>query len=221
MVALELGISTRKLGKLNEGDCIPDFAGPLGQPTHLENYGTVVCIGGGTGIAAIYPIARGMKQAGNKVISIIGARTKDLLFYDQELAAVSDELLIATNDGSVGSTGLVTNVLEELIAKGEKIDQVICVGPVIMMKAVADLTRGYAIKTVASLNPIMVDGTGMCGCCRVTVNGETKFACVDGPEFDAHQVDFANLMSRLKMYKQQEADILEQDNHVCRSGIHA
>ena len=216
MVALELGVSTKRLGKMEIGDKLADFVGPLGHPTHLENFGNVVCVGGGTGIAAVYPIARGMKQAGNHVISIIGARTKDLLFYDDEIRAVSDEYFVASNDGSVGRQGLVTNVLQEIIDSGMKIDLVIAVGPVIMMKAIAELTRGYGIKTVSSLNPIMVDGTGMCGCCRVIVNKETKFACVDGPEFDAHLVDFDNLMARLKMFNAEEA---EMNEHECRIGL--
>ncbi|MFA6075180.1 MAG: sulfide/dihydroorotate dehydrogenase-like FAD/NAD-binding protein [Negativicutes bacterium] len=216
MVALELGVSTKRLGKMEVGDSLADFVGPLGHPTHLEKFGNVVCVGGGTGIAAVYPIARGMKQTGNHVISIIGARTKDLLFYDEELRAVSDEYFVASNDGSVGQQGLVTNVLQEIIDSGMKIDLVIAVGPVIMMKAIAELTRGYGIKTVSSLNPIMVDGTGMCGCCRVIVNNETKFACVDGPEFDAHLVDFDNLMARLKMFNAQEA---EMNEHECRIGL--
>ena len=150
------------------------------------------------------------------MISIIGARTKDLLFYDDEIRAVSDEYFVASNDGSVGRQGLVTNVLQEIIDSGMKIDLVIAVGPVIMMKAIAELTRGYGIKTVSSLNPIMVDGTGMCGCCRVIVNKETKFACVDGPEFDAHLVDFDNLMARLKMFNAEEA---EMNEHECRIGL--
>ncbi|MEI6285879.1 MAG: sulfide/dihydroorotate dehydrogenase-like FAD/NAD-binding protein [Bacillota bacterium] len=216
MVALELGVSTKRLGKMEIGDKLADFVGPLGHPTHLENFGNVVCVGGGTGIAAVYPIARGMKQAGNHVISIIGARTKDLLFYDDEIRAVSDEYFVASNDGSVGRQGLVTNVLQEIIDSGMKIDLVIAVGPVIMMKAIAELTRGYGVKTVSSLNPIMVDGTGMCGCCRVIVNNETKFACVDGPEFDAHLVDFDNLMARLKMFNAEEA---EMNEHECRIGL--
>ena len=219
MVALELGVSTKRLGKMEIGDSLADFVGPLGHPTHLENFGNVVCVGGGTGIAAVYPIARGMKQAGNHVISIIGARTQDLLFYDEEIRAVSNEYFVASNDGSVGRQGLVTNVLQELIDGGLKIDLVIAVGPVIMMKAIAELTRGYGIKTVSSLNPIMVDGTGMCGCCRVIVNNETKFACVDGPEFDAHLVDFDNLMARLKMFNAEEAAMNAQEEHACRIGL--
>lgn len=219
MVALELGVSTKRLGKMEAGESLADFVGPLGHPTHIKKYGNVVCVGGGTGIAAIYPIARGMKQAGNKVTAILGARTKDLLFYDEELRAVSDKLIVASNDGSVGRTGLVTDVLQEIIDSGERIDLVIAVGPVIMMKVVAELTRNYGIKTISSLNPIMVDGTGMCGCCRVIVNNETKFACVDGPEFDAHLVDFDNLMARLKMFNAQEAEMNAREEHACRIGL--
>lgn len=201
----EVGASTQMLGEMQEGDCLADFAGPLGKASHIEKMsGTVVCIGGGIGVAPAYPIARGMKQAGNKVISIAGARTKDLLILEDEMRAATDELYIATDDGSYGTKGFVTDILKKIIDSGEKIAQVIAVGPVVMMRAVAETTRPLNIKTVVSLNPIMVDGTGMCGGCRVSVGDDTKFACVDGPEFDAHLVDFNGLMSRQKMYTKQE-----------------
>lgn len=204
LIFQEVGASTLELGRLNVGDSLLDLVGPLGKNTHIENFGTVVCVGGGIGSAPVYPIARGMKQAGNKVISIIGARNKDLLVYEQEMKKTSDEFYITTDDGSAGRKGLVTHVLKDLIDAGVKIDLVIAIGPVIMMRSVADVTREYNIKTVVSLNPIMVDGTGMCGGCRVSVGNENKFACVDGPEFDAHQVDFNGLMARQKMYRPQE-----------------
>ena len=200
----EVGASTRKLGMLEERDCLLDFAGPLGKPTHVDKKGVVVCIGGGIGIAPVYPIARAMKEAGNQVISIIGARSKGILIYEKEMAAVSDKLYITTDDGSKGQQGFVTDPLKALIQSGIDIKEVIAIGPVVMMRSVAEVTRPYGIYTVVSLNPIMIDGTGMCGGCRVSVANENKFACVDGPEFDAHQVDFAGLMIRQQMYKDKE-----------------
>lgn len=200
----EVGESTRKLGLLEAGECLLDFAGPLGKPTHVEKKGVVVCIGGGIGIAPVYPIARAMKAAGNQVISIIGARSKSMLIYEKEMAAVSDKLYITTDDGTKGQQGFVTDPLKTLIQSGVEIKEVIAIGPVVMMRSVAEVTRPYSIYTVVSLNPIMVDGTGMCGGCRVSVAKENKFACVDGPEFDAHQVDFAGLIIRQRMYREQE-----------------
>ncbi|NLT94556.1 MAG: sulfide/dihydroorotate dehydrogenase-like FAD/NAD-binding protein [Clostridia bacterium] len=205
----EVGCTTKKMRLLEEGQSILDLVGPLGQPTELENYGTVVCIGGGVGIAPIYPIARALKEAGNKVISIIGARNKNLLFWEDKMRAVSDELFITTDDGSVGQKGLVTDVLKQLMEK-EKIDRVWAIGPMIMMKFVCLTTKPANIKTIVSLNPIMVDGTGMCGACRVQVGDETKFACVDGPEFDGHLVDFDLAMRRLAYYKDEEKRALAQ-----------
>lgn len=196
----EVGASTQQLGKLEEGDSILDIAGPLGKPTNIKNMGIVVCIGGGIGTAPVYPIARAMKAAGNRVISIIGARNEELLIFVDEMKNVSDELYITTDDGTKGIKGFVTDVLKRLIDDGEKISEVLAIGPVVMMRGVAEVTRPYNIHTVVSLNPIMVDGTGMCGGCRVAVGNESKFACVDGPEFDAHQVDFATLIARQKMY---------------------
>ncbi|MHB1698213.1 MAG: sulfide/dihydroorotate dehydrogenase-like FAD/NAD-binding protein [bacterium] len=200
-----LGKTTHMLAELNVGDSLADVVGPLGVPTEIEKFGNVICIGGGFGIAAIYPIAKALKEAGNNVISIIGARSKELLLMEDEMRSASSEILVATNDGSYGTKGIVTDVLRELIYdKKIQIDRVIAIGPVIMMKAVSDLTKEKSIKTVVSLNPIMIDGTGMCGACRVLVDKKTKFACVDGPDFDGHLVDFDNLMNRLKFYKEEE-----------------
>jgi ferredoxin--NADP+ reductase len=204
LIFQEVGASTTELGFLNEGEFLLDLVGPLGKPTHIEKFGTVVCAGGGIGIAPVYPIARGLKEAGNEVISIIGARSKDILIYEEEMAAVSDNLIITTDDGSKGIKALVTQPLKELLDSDKTISLVVAIGPVIMMKFVAETTRPYGVPTVVSLNPIMVDGTGMCGGCRVSVGQENKFACVDGPEFDAHKVDFESLMARQRMYKPHE-----------------
>lgn len=187
-----------------EGDDILDVAGPLGTPSEMKKFGTVVVVGGGIGVAPVYPIARAYHELGNKVISIIGARNKDLIMWEDKMRAISDEVIITTDDGTAGHKGFVTDPLKEMLEKGDKVDYVLAIGPVIMMKNVARTTLPFKVKTVASLNTIMVDGTGMCGGCRVFVGGENKFACVDGPEFDAHEVDFANLMQRQKMYKNQE-----------------
>lgn len=204
LIFQEVGHSTRQMGSLKQGDQFLDVAGPLGKATHIEKFGTVVCIGGGIGVAPVYPIARAYKEAGNKVISIIGARNKDLLILEKEMAAVSDVFHITTDDGSKGRKGLVIDPLKELIEAGEEIAVVMAIGPVVMMRSVAEVTRPYSIHTIVSLNPIMVDGTGMCGGCRVSVANENKFACVDGPEFDAHEVDFAGLMARQRMYYHHE-----------------
>ena len=212
-----VGASTEFLASLEEGDEILDFVGPLGKKSEIEpGLGTVVCIGGGIGVAPVYPIARGLKEAGNKVISIIGARSKDILILEKEMRAASDETIVTTDDGSYGVKGFVTTALAQLVERGEKIDLVYAIGPVVMMKSVADATRPLGLKTIVSLNPIMVDGTGMCGGCRVQVGDETKFACVDGPEFDAHLVDFAGLRERQAMYRDQEA---EGKDHICRIGL--
>ena len=212
-----VGASTGLLASLKEGDSILDFVGPLGQPSELSNHmGTVVFVGGGIGVAPVYPIARAAHELGNKVISILGAKTKDILIFEDRMKAISDEVLITTDDGSYGIKGFVTNAIEELIKRGEKIDQVTAIGPGVMMKSVAEATRPYAIKTIVSLNPIMVDGTGMCGGCRVQVGEETKFACVDGPEFDGHLVDFRGLMARGRMYRTQEA---KEKDHICNIGL--
>ena len=210
LIFQEVGASTKKLGLLNEGEAILDCVGPLGHASEIREYGTVVCIGGGIGIAPIYPVARAQRQAGNRVISILGARTKELLFWEDKLRAVSDEVLVTTDDGSYQRKGFVTDVLKHLVDEGEQVEIVYAIGPVVMMRAVSHLTMGYGIHTVVSLNPIMMDGTGMCGACRVTVDGETKFACVDGPEFDGHQVDFVGLMKRQQMYLGQEKEARER-----------
>lgn len=199
-----VGATTAELAGLEVGAAIADVVGPLGQPTHVEKYGTVVMVGGGVGIAPLFPIARAFQAAGNRVISIIGAKSKNLLILEKELAAISERLLMTTDDGSYGRPGLVTEVLQELLGQEPKVDLVMAIGPIVMMKAVSELTRKYKIKTVVSLNPLMIDGTGMCGGCRCTIDGKTKFACVDGPEFDGHLVDFDQLRRRLGMYREEE-----------------
>jgi len=217
IVAQEVGKTTRILNAKQVGDEILDLSGPLGKPTEVPDGGkTVLCVGGGIGNAVVWPMATAMKAAGNKVITILGARTKDLLILEDEVSAVSDELIITTDDGSYGRKGLVTHAIEQLVADGVKIDECICIGPVIMMKFVCRTTEPHGIKTLASLNPIMVDGTGMCGACRVTVGGKTRFACVEGPEFDGHQTDFDELMSRLAYYKDEEKRSLEMADHDCK-----
>jgi ferredoxin--NADP+ reductase len=210
LVALEAGATTRRLNSLKAGDHLADVVGPLGRPAEIGRYGTVACVGGGVGIACIYPEVRAFKAAGNRVISIIGARTRELLIFEEEIRRFSDELHVTTDDGSYARKGFVSDVLRELLEKGRKIDLVVAVGPVPMMKAVAEVTRPHGVKTVVSLNPIMVDGTGMCGCCRVEVGGKTRFACVDGPEFDAHQVDFDLLAARNRRYLEEERIALER-----------
>jgi ferredoxin/flavodoxin---NADP+ reductase len=204
LIFQEVGNTTRQLGSLQVGDFLLDLVGPLGKPTHIAKLGTVVCIGGGIGVAPIYPIARAFREAGNEVISIIGSRNAELLIMEKEMTAVSDQLIITTDDGSKGRQGLVVDPLKDMIAAGKRIDLVLAIGPVIMMRGVAEVTRPYKIHTMVSLNPIMVDGTGMCGGCRVSVGNKNKFACVDGPEFDGHEVDFNLLMSRQRMYKEFE-----------------
>ena len=210
-----VGKTTRALNDKEKGDGILDVVGPLGTPSHIEKFGMVVIIGGGVGTAIAYPTAVAMKKAGNYVITINGARSKDLVILEDEMKSVSDEAYVTTDDGSYGFHGFVTQKLQELIDSGKKIDFVLAIGPIPMMKAVADVTRPYDIKTVVSLNPIMVDGTGMCGGCRVIVDGTSKFACVDGPEFDAHLVDFKNLADRNKMYIRHEQNSLKRYEHDC------
>ena len=199
-----VGSSTRKLEKFEEGDAILDVVGPLGKSSHIEKFGTVVCVGGGVGVAPVLPIAKALFEAGNEVISIIGARTKDMLILEDEMSKASTKLYVATDDGTYGHHGFVTDVLKQVIEEKKNVALVIGIGPIVMMKAVSDVTRQHDIKTVVSLNTIMVDGTGMCGCCRATIGGETKFVCVDGPEFDGHQVDFKELILRGKMYDREE-----------------
>jgi ferredoxin/flavodoxin---NADP+ reductase len=203
LIVQTLGVTSNKLGKLKIGDIITDISGPLGQPTEIKMVGTVLCAGGGVGIAPLLPIVEAMKYKGNKVISILAARSKDLIILEKEIRANSDQVVIMTDDGSYGKKGLVTNGIEEII-KDEKVDLVVTIGPAVMMKYTSILTKKYNIPTWASLNSIMVDGTGMCGACRVTVGGNTKFVCVDGPEFDAHQVDFDELLMRLNTFKSEE-----------------
>ena len=200
-----VGKTTDDLAELNEGDFIQNLVGPLGQPTHIKNFGTVVCVGGGIGVAPMHPIAKALKAAGNYVIIIIGARTKELIVMEKEMTKIADELIICTDDGSYGRKALVTEPLKELCERDQKPDMAIAIGPPIMMKFCAETTRPYKVFTQVSLNTIMVDGTGMCGGCRVNIGGEAKFVCVDGPEFDGHKVDFDNMMSRLSAYKEQES----------------
>jgi len=209
IVYLVMGKSTAMLEELGVGDAILDVCGPLGHPTHIEKRGTVICVGGGTGIAAMHHIAKGHARIGNKVVGVIGARSKDLLLFENELKSFVDELLISTDDGSYGHKGLVTELLRDRLEKDKAVFEVVAVGPVPMMAAVAETTRPFGVKTTVSLNPIMVDGIGMCGACRVTVGGKTKFACVDGPEFDGHEVDFPELRRRLAAYREQETISLE------------
>lgn len=199
LVVQSVGVSTRKINALEPGEALIDVVGPLGRATHIEKVGTVVCCGGGVGVAPLLPIIRPMKQAGNRVVSVLAARTRDLIILEEQVREVSDEVIIMTDDGSYGTKGLVTDGVESVIQR-EKVDQVVTIGPAVMMKFVSLLTEKYGIPTVCSLNTIMVDGTGMCGACRVTVDGRTRFVCIDGPEFDAHKVDFDEMMMRLRAY---------------------
>lgn len=211
LVIQKMGVSSTKLCELNEGDYITDLVGPLGKPTEISRVGTVLACGGGVGMAPLLPIVEGFKAAGNRVVTIIAARTKDLVILEEEVRKVSDEVIIMTDDGSYGKKGLVTAGMEEVIAR-EKVDLCLTLGPAIMMKFCSLLTKKYDIPTIASLNAIMVDGTGMCGACRVTVGGKTKFTCVDGPEFDAHQIDFDEMLMRLGGYKEIEVEKMEELN---------
>jgi len=203
IIYMIVGKSTALFKTLQEGDCYQDVIGPLGKPTHIENVGNVVCVGGGTGIAVLYPITRALKEAGNNVVSIIGARNKELLILENKMKTVSHKLHVCTDDGSYGHHGFVTDVLKKILDK-QSVNLVVGIGPVPMMKFVSKITKDYNVKTLVSLNPIMIDGTGMCGGCRVSVGGKTQFACVDGPEFDGHQVDFDELMLRLQAYMEDE-----------------
>ena len=213
IVFMEVGTTTHKLALLEAGDSIADFIGPLGLPTHIEKFGAVVCVAGGFAVATIMPIARAMREKGNKVISILGARNKNLIFWEDELRSVSDQLIVTTDDGSYARKGLVTEPLRELLEGNDRIDRVIAIGPSIMMKFCAKTTEPFGVKTIVSLNPIMVDGTGMCGCCRVSVGGVTKFACVDGPDFDGHQVDWDLLFARQRIYLDEEKHSFERWQH--------
>jgi ferredoxin--NADP+ reductase len=214
-----VGKTTEELAKLDAEEEILDLVGPLGVPSEVGKYGTVVCVGGGVGIAPIYPIARALRKTGNKVISVIGARNSNLLFWREKMQSVSDELIIVTDDGSEGKKGFVTDALKEVI-KVEKIAKVWAVGPMVMMRAVAEATRPFKIPTIVSLNPIMVDGTGMCGACRVSLGTETKFACVDGPEFDAHLVDFDLALKRLSFFTNEESRARQEGNCGGECGCH-
>jgi ferredoxin--NADP+ reductase len=213
LIVQGIGGTTKELNTLEAGDYIRDLVGPLGKASHIENFGTAVSIGGGVGTAIAFPTAKALKETGNYVISIIGGRSKEYVILEDEMKAVCDEVYPTTDDGSYGYHGFVTQKLKELIDSGRKIDFVLAIGPIPMMKAVADVTRIYGIKTVVSLNPVMVDGTGMCGGCRAYVGGKTVFVCVDGPEFDAHEVDFSILTQRNKMYHPMEKESLEK--HLC------
>lgn len=216
IIVQTLGKTTKLLSTLEEDEYILDVVGPLGMPTPIEKFGTVVCIGGGVGTAEVYPIAKALKEAGNEVIGIIGARSKNLIILEREMGAVCNKLYITTDDGSYHRKGFVSDQLQDLINIGMKIDGVYAIGPIPMMKVCANVTKPYGIKTYVSLNPIMVDGTGMCGGCRVTVGGKMKFACVDGPEFDAHQVDFDELIMRNRTYIDLEKTSLEKyEEHIC------
>ncbi len=210
MIFQAVGKTTMQLASMGANDELFDFIGPLGNPAHIEKVGTVILVGGGVGVAPVFPQARAFKEAGNKVISIIGARNADLLLWEDRMCEVSTELFITTDDGTKGHHGFVTDILKKILDSGTKVDRVIAIGPPVMMRAVAGVTRPFNVKTIVSLNSIMVDGTGMCGACRVLVGNETKFACVDGPEFDAHLVDFTLLMNRLAMYQPEEKTAFER-----------
>jgi len=209
LVAMRVGTTTYKFAALNTGDHILDLSGPLGLPSEIENFGTVVCVGGGVGVAPVYPIARALKQAGNEVITIIGARSKDLLFWEDRLRSVSDELIVTTDDGSYARKGLVTDPLKEVLERDKRISRVIAIGPAVMMKFCSLTTKPFGVTTIVSLNAIMVDGTGMCGCCRVSIDGVTKFVCVNGPEFDGHHVDWDLLFKRQRIFCDEERRSLE------------
>ncbi len=216
LVIQAVGATTIKLCNKNVGDSIAAILGPLGRPSHIEKTNTVVCVCGGIGVAPMYPIAQAFKQKGNKLIVIIGARNKDLIVFEEEMKAIADELIITTDDGSYGRKALVTEPLKEICERELPPNEVFAIGPPIMMKFCAETTRPFGIKTTVSLNTIMIDGTGMCGGCRVTVGSEIKFVCVDGPEFDAHKVDFDNMMMRMRAFRSRE----DKDRHKCKSGIY-
>ncbi|MCE5192409.1 MAG: sulfide/dihydroorotate dehydrogenase-like FAD/NAD-binding protein [Candidatus Cryosericum sp.] len=216
LIVQSVGKTTRQMALLKAGDAIHDIVGPLGKPTHIQHVGTVLCVGGGIGIAPLYPIAKGMKEAGNHVITILGARTRDLLILEDDMRRFSDETIVMTDDGSYGTRGVVTDAVRSLVHGGTHVDQAVIIGPPLMMKFTSLLTSELGVPAIASLNPIMVDGTGMCGACRVTVGGQLKFTCVDGPEFDAHQVDWDGLILRLGMYRAEEKAAAERFDHECQ-----
>ena len=221
VIIQSIGKSTTEINAFKQGDSFSDVAGPLGTPVEIKKYGTVLGVGGGVGIAELYPIARAFKEAGNEVVSILGARSKDLLILEREMSSLG-RVIVTTDDGSAGKKGLVTDAMKELYAAGEKLDAIFTIGPIIMMKFVAETSRPHATPTFASLNPVMLDGTGMCGGCRVEIGGKPKFACVDGPMFDAHQTNFDVLMKRTAAYREQEGASLEKygQGHQCRIGLH-
>ena len=216
LVVQEVGKTTMEMGTMQAGDHLASLTGPLGIPSEIENWGTVLCVGGGVGIAPIYPIARDLKAAGNKVLSIIGARNKDLLFWEEKMREVSDELFVCTDDGSYGRKALVTIPMKELLESERPIEHIWAIGPAIMMKFCALTTQPFGVPTIVSLNSIMVDGTGMCGACRVEVGGQTRFVCVDGPEFDGHEVDWDQLLARQRIYPDQEQQAVEKWQHDCQ-----
>jgi ferredoxin--NADP+ reductase len=213
-----MGRTTAQLRDLNEGDAVHDLAGPLGKPTHVEKFGRVLCIGGGVGAAPLYPIIDAMYKAGNNVTSIIGARTKELILLEDDIRASSHRLLIATDDGSYGTKGFVSDIFKGLADAGEKFDAAVVIGPAVMMRVACGLTVGAGIKTYASLNPIMIDGTGMCGCCRVTIGGQTRFACVDGPEFEASLIEWDEMIRRMGSYRDFEKAARDRGDHTCKLG---
>ena len=218
LVVQEVGKTTMQMGTLEPGDAFASFTGPLGLPSEIEDHGTVLCVGGGVGIAPIFPIARDLKAAGNTVLSVIGARNKDLLFWEEKMRTVSDELIVCTDDGSYGRKALVTIPMKELLEGGRPIAHIWAIGPAIMMKFCALTTQPFGVPTTVSLNSIMVDGTGMCGACRVEVGGQTRFVCVDGPEFDGHQVDWDQLLARQRIYLEQEQEAVKRWEHECQCG---
>jgi ferredoxin--NADP+ reductase len=218
LVVQEVGKTTMQMGTLQAGDHLASCTGPLGLPSEIETYGTVLCVGGGVGIAPIFPIARDLRQAGNKVLAVIGARNKDLLFWEDKMRTVSDELIVCTDDGSYGRKALVTVPVKEMLEAGRPIDHIWAIGPAIMMKFCALTTQPFGVPTTVSLNSIMVDGTGMCGACRVEVGGQTRFVCVDGPEFDGHLVDWDLLLTRQRIFLEQEKRAVEKWQHECRCG---
>ena len=217
LVVQEVGKTTMEMGTMQVGDQLASITGPLGNPSEIERYGTVLCVGGGFAIAPVYPIARALKKAGNSVLSIIGIRNKELLFWEGKMRSVSDELVVCTDDGSYGRKGVVTLPMKEMLEAGRRIDRVWAIGPAIMMKFCALTTQPFGVPTIVNLNSIMVDGTGMCGACRVEVGGQTRFACVDGPEFDGHQVDWDLLMARQRIYLEEERQAVEKWTRECQS----
>jgi len=221
LVVQEVGKTTMEMGTMQVGDQLASFTGPLGNPSEIEEYGAVLCVGGGFAIAPVYPIARALKEAGNTVLSIVGVRNKELLFWEEKMRSVSDELIVCTNDGSYGRKALVTMPLKEMLEAGRHIDRMWAIGPAVMMKFCALTTEPYGVPTIVNLNSIMVDGTGMCGACRVKVGGRTRFACVDGPEFDGHEVDWELLLARQRIYLEEERQAVEKWKQVRTSSLKA